>query len=648
MRKNLFTFAEFSFIIIIYYHGWVKGWNKMKKVLSLIVVLCMVFSFASFNAGAADYALAIHNNVAVMVGTTTAIAQNSIVTLPTAPVIVDDRMLVPVRFAAEAFNGTVEWHDDNQEIDITFGQDRTVQMVIGSKYISVDGQVYISDVAPQIIDGSTMLPVNFLATTVLGRYVYYDDATKMAVITTRKNLSDRDTEAVAAIAGAITSGVLPEIVIQAAVEDTAAGALGGSNAETGKLAVASVYADQEPEPDNNAQCLIDGSTGTRWASQGAASAVIDLGSAKPVTHVRVAVWKPSERSTNYSLEVSTNGTSYTKIFDGSSSGSTYDSYDVNDTIRYVRINPNGTSAGDWASILEVEVWNGTAAAASGTVKPVSVTADQEPQPENGKENVFDDDLETRWACQGTGTLIADLGSAMTVTSIELNFWKYSERTTTYELQVSANGSAYTTVYSGSSSLGSQYDVRAVNQSIRYIKFIGKGTSEGDWTSLNDMVIRTSGGSSAGTAATTTVASGGGTVLTAPTGTMATISVASITVSQTPEAENNASNLVDGDKQTVWASQGDATAVIDLGSSKTISCVGVAMKMYEDTRTIPYEVEVSADGINYTTVFEGDSEPMTNTTKYVSVGSAARYIRVAAHGNTISGWNSIAEIEVYTN
>lgn len=621
----------------------------MKKVLSLIVVLCMVFSFASFNVGAADYALAIHNNVAVMVGTTNAIAWNTIVTLPTAPVIVDDRMLVPVRFAAEAFNGTVEWHDENQEIDITFGQDRTVQMVIGSKYISVDGQVYISDVAPQIIDGSTMLPVNFLATTVLGRYVYYDDTTKMAVITTRKNLSERDTEAIATIAGAITSGVLPEIVIQAAVEDTAAGAIGGSGAETGKLTVASVYADQEPEPENNAQCLIDGSTGTRWASQGSGMAVIDLGSAKPVTNVRVAVWKPTERVTYYSVEVSKNGTSYTKIFDGESSGSTYDSYDVNDTIRYIRINTNGTSANDWASILEVEAWNGAATAAAGTIKPVSVTVDQEPQPENSKEGVFDDDLETRWACQGTGTLIADLGSAMNVTSIELSFWKYSERTTTYELQVSANGSTYTNIYSGTSSLGSQYDVRAVNQSIRYIKFIGKGTSEGDWTSLNDMVIRTSGGSSAGTAVTTApVASGGGTVLTSPTGTKATISAASITVSQTPEAENNANNLVDGDRETVWASQGDATAVVDLGSSKTVSCVGVAMKMYEDNRTIPYEVEVSADGTNYTTVFQGDSEPMTNTPKYVSVGSAVRYIRISAHGNTISGWNSIAEIEVYTN
>lgn len=620
----------------------------MKKALSFVVVLCMVFSLASVSGSAADYALAIHNNVAVMVGNTNAIAKNRIVQLPVAPVIVDDRMLVPVRFVSEAFNGDVSWNEAAREVVLEFGSDRRVQMIIGSNNVSVNGQVFVSDVAPQIIDGYTMLPVNFLATTVLGRYVYYDEGTKMAVITTRKCLSERDTAAISTIAGAIESGVLPEIVITAAREDAASGAIGGANAETGKLRIASVYADQEPEPDNNGQCMIDGSTSTRWASQGAASAVVDLGSAKPVTHVRVAVWKPGERSTNYSIDVSKNGTSYTKVFDGSSSGSTWDSYDVNDTIRYVRISTNGTSVGDWASILELEVWNGTASssAAAGTVKPKTVTVDQEPQPENGKNNVFDDDLETRWACQGTGTLTADLGSAMTVTSIELNFWQYDARTTNYQLLVSADGASYTSIYNGSSTMGAQYDVRSVNQSIRYIRFIGSGTSQGDWTSLNEMVIRTSGGSSAGSAVVTQSAASG-TETAAPTGTKLTISGDAITVTQEPEMENVKANMVDNNKATVWASQGEASAVFDLGAAKSLACVGVAMKLYDDDRTIPYDIEISADGLSYTKVYSGASEPMTSDTKYIAISGSARYVRLTAYGNSVSGWNSVSEVEIYT-
>ncbi len=618
----------------------------MKKFVSIVMALCLALSLVSF-AQAADYSLAIKDNVAVMVGNTNAIAQNSIITLPIAPVIENDRMLVPVRFVASAFGADVTWDESKRLVTLKFGNERVVEMVIGNKNISVNGQVYESDVAPVIRDGYTMLPVNFLATVALGKNVFYDDTTKMAVVSNRKTLSNRDTDVINQIAGAITSGVLPEIVVKAPIEQ---GSVSGEpGAETGKLAIVSVTADQEPEPDNGGAQMIDGSTGTRWASQGSASATVDLGAVKPVTHIRVAVWRPTERNTNYSIEVSATGSKWNMIFDGASSGATWDKYDVNDKIRYVRINPNGTSAGDWASILELEVWNGEASVSGGTsggtITPVSVSADQTPEPENVAENVFDGVTDTKWACQGTGTLTADLGSAKQVSSIELNFWKFNERTTNYTLSVSADGVSYQEIFSGSSSLGAEYDVRPVNQTIRYIKFTGTGTSQGDWTSLNEMVIK-GGGSSAGTV-TTPVVSGGGAEIASPTGTKASIAATSITVSQEPEADNNKANLVDGIKQTVWASQNDADAVIDLGSAKTVSCVGVAMKMYEDARTIPYDISVSTDGSNYTQVWSGESEPSTDATKYVSVDKSARYVKITAHGNTVSGWNSVAEIEIYT-
>lgn len=620
----------------------------MKKFLSIVVALCMLLSMAGV-AGAADYSLAIKDNVAVMAGSTVAIAGNSLVTLPVAPVIENDRMLVPVRFAAEAFGADVAWDAGKRLVTLTFGNERVVEMVIGNKNISVNGQIYETDAAPIIRDGYTMLPVAFLAETVLGKKVLYDDASKMAVISTRRTISTRDTDVIAQISGAITSGILPPIVVTAPIESGSAVIGGGSGAETGKLTIATATADQEPEPDNGVYQMIDGSTSTRWASQGAASATLDLGSEKPVTHLRVAVWKPNERSTNYSLEVSSNGSRWTSIFDGASSGATYDKYDVNDKIRYVKINTNGTSQGAWASILELEVWNGTAqptGGAGGTITPVSVSADQTPEPENVAENVFDGSTDTKWACQGTGTLTVDLGSAQQVSSIELNFWKYAERTTNYQLQVSADGSSYQSVFSGSSQLGAEYDVRNVNQSVRYIKFIGTGTSQGDWTSLNEMVIK-SGGAGGGTGSNVPTTTAGGTEISAPTGTKVSISAANVTVTAEPEADNNKNNLVDGDKMTVWASQNENNAVFDLGSAKTLSCVGVAMKMYEDDRTIPYDISVSSDGVSYTQIWSGNSEPQTNSFKYVSASSSARYVKVTAYGNTVSGWNSIAEVEIYT-
>ncbi len=58
----------------------------MKKFVSIVMALCLALSLVSF-AQAADYSLAIKDNVGVMVVNKNAIALNSFITLPIAPVI---------------------------------------------------------------------------------------------------------------------------------------------------------------------------------------------------------------------------------------------------------------------------------------------------------------------------------------------------------------------------------------------------------------------------------------------------------------------------------------------------------------------------------------------------------------------------------
>jgi hypothetical protein len=121
----------------------------------------------------------------------------------------------------------------------------------------------------------------------------------------------------------------------------------------------------------------------------------------------------------------------------------------------------------------------------------------------------------------------------------------------------------------------------------------------------------------------------------------------ITVSQEPEPANRGGNIADGSKETVWASQGEAFVVIDLGAEKDLSSIGVAMKLYTDERTIPYKIEVSANGAAYTEIWSGSSEPFSDATQYVTTTEKARFVKITAYGNTISSWNSVAEVEVYT-
>lgn len=635
----------------------------MKKVLSIIVVVCMMLG-AMVSVQAADYSLAINNNVAVMVGNTNAIAWNNIVNT-VAPVEVDGVMLVPVGFVVTAFNGTFE---QSGSVYVATLGDRVAYMVENNPNVVVNGRVYNAPVAPCVVNGTLMLPVEFLGETVLAKNVYCDETTKLAVISHRRCLSARDKEAVTTIAGAITSGVLPEIVIKAPVVEEVGGAMGGVNAETGQLKFVSVSADQEPEPDNNGSCMIDGNLSSRWASQGSASAILDLGGVKPVTHVKVAVWKPNERNTNYSIEVSADGRNYTKIFDGSSSGSTYDSYDVNSSIRYVRINTNGTSVGDWASILELEAWNGTAIttpstsgnAVSGTVvtNPTGskvtltssmLTASQTPEAENPASNLIDGNKQTVWASQGDASVTINLGAAKTVSAVGVAMKMYEDnRTIPYDIEISTNGSTYTQVWSGSSDeMTDTTKYVAIGAAAQYVRITAHGNTVSGWNSIGEVEVYTSGAATVtNTTTTTTTTASAGSVISEATGTKVALSSSMLTASQTPEPENHAGNLVDGDKQTVWASQNEANVVIDLGSAKDLACVGVAMKMYEDTRTIPYKIEVSADGASYSEIWSGDSEQGTNTTKYVSTSAKARYVKITAYGNTVSGWNSIAEVEVY--
>ena len=636
----------------------------MKKVLSILVVICVMFSCMS-TAFAADYSLAINNNVAIMVGNTNAIAWNNIVQT-VAPVEENGVMLAPVGFVTAGFNGSIEKVGN---ITVVKLGDTVAYLVEGNRNVVVNGRVYNPEIAPKVVNGALMLPVTFLGETVLGKSVYYDADTKMAVISHRKCLSSRDKEAIAAISGALTSGSLPEIVIKAPVAVITDPQGGGGFVETGKLTVVSAYADQEPEPENNAQCMIDGSLATRWASQGAGSGTLDLGSVKPVTNVKVAVWKPSERSTNYGIEVSADGKNFKSIFNGGSSGATYDSYDVNDSIRYVKINTNGTTAGDWASILEVEVWNGTAVvtpsgggsgtagavATAPTGSKVSLTtamlnASQTPEAANHAGNLLDGNKGSVWASQGEATLTIDLGSAKTVTTVGVSMKLYEDdRTIPYDISVSADGGSYTEVWTGSSDMMTdEFKYVTFSAPARYVRITAHGNTISGWNSIAEVEVYSSGAATGvTTTTTTTTTTATGTAATTASGTKMNLSTSMLNASQTPEANNHAGNLIDNNKSSVWASQGEAFVVIDLGSEKTLATVGVAMKLYEDDRTIPYMIEVSKDGSSYAEIWSGNSEMFSDATQYVSTSEKARYVRVTAYGNTVSGWNSIAEIEVYT-
>lgn len=85
-----------------------------------------------------------------------------------APIIYEERTLLPIRYVAEALGAEVSWNDSEKKVIITF-KDITIELWIGKNSAKVNGAYKFIDpenpkVTPIIIPpGRTMLPIRFIA-----------------------------------------------------------------------------------------------------------------------------------------------------------------------------------------------------------------------------------------------------------------------------------------------------------------------------------------------------------------------------------------------------------------------------------------------------------------------------------------------------
>ncbi len=78
------------------------------------------------------------------------------------PVIINGRTLLPIRFVAENLGAETQWNEQEQLVTIT--KDETVvEFKIGSNYMLINGAIKTIDVAPQILQNRTMIPIRALS-----------------------------------------------------------------------------------------------------------------------------------------------------------------------------------------------------------------------------------------------------------------------------------------------------------------------------------------------------------------------------------------------------------------------------------------------------------------------------------------------------
>ena len=172
----------------------------MKKFISVLLAFMFTFVFMT-GCGAAEQtsdettkeevkkfelSMQIGNPVMTVNGENKNIDENG-----TAPVVENDRTLVPIRAIIEAMGGSVSWDGETNTAVLTIGED-SVTLVIGSEKAMFNGEEKTLDVAPQIINDRTMLPIRFIAESFKFN-VDWNEATETITIT--KDIAANDASA---------------------------------------------------------------------------------------------------------------------------------------------------------------------------------------------------------------------------------------------------------------------------------------------------------------------------------------------------------------------------------------------------------------------------------------------------------------------
>jgi beta-glucanase (GH16 family) len=305
---------------------------------------------------------------------------------------------------------------------------------------------------------------------------------------------------------------------------------------------------------------------------------------------------------------------------------------------------------------------------SGSLIPaVAAVASSRDTQANDAVNAIDGNLTTRWSSQYSEPqwIYVDLGSARDVSTVVLRWEAAYGRN--YDIQVSTNATFWTTIRSVTNSDGGVDEITGLSANARYVRMYGTIRASGWGFSLWEFEVY--GGS--GTAPTSTP------VFNPPTNTPATPTNTPVfnpptntpvvatntpggsttnlalnkttTVSSQNAANQSGVYAVDGNTSTSWRTlkRSNLTSewiIVDLGVSTSIS--RVVLRWGTSFYATVYSIDVSADNVNWTTVYS-TSTGNGSVDDFSFATTSARYVRFNSTGwenNTERNW--LYEFEIY--
>ncbi|MEU4422397.1 discoidin domain-containing protein [Actinoplanes sp. NPDC024001] len=262
-----------------------------------------------------------------------------------------------------------------------------------------------------------------------------------------------------------------------------------------------------------ASAAVDGDNGTRWSSAFAANQwfQVDLGAATAVS--RVAINWEGAYAKAFTIQLSTNGTAWNQAYATTTGAGGQQSIPVTGTARYVRINLTQRALEIYGySFWEFQVFAGGTTPTSPTAspsnpggtrllsyaKPARASTEQNDPQCNPctADKAFDNDPASRWATNPTGGWVdpgwiqVDLGATAQISQVVLQWDPAYARS--YQIQVSADGANWTSIYSTTTGDGLKDVINAIGTG-RYVRMYGTARSSAYGYSLWEFSVYGTGG-----------------------------------------------------------------------------------------------------------------------------------------------------------
>jgi hypothetical protein len=259
--------------------------------------------------------------------------------------------------------------------------------------------------------------------------------------------------------------------------------------------------DNNNDEEINAKSAFDNNEDTEWSEDRVGAYLdFDIGTIRSICDVEILWDEGDERSYNFVISVSENGSKFNDTLRATSSGNSGlpESYPIPDTMaKHIRVTVYGNSEDETAAIKEISI-NGMDIRKVGQVYniceelPIAKFSATTSQSGDTPENAADVDFTTTWSSLGVGSYIqADLGTLKTICGVNIAWYNGESSQYVFEISVSKDGMNFEQVYEGisdgKSTRPQNYDFSNIDA--KFVRITVFGNDKNNWAGIPELSVK---------------------------------------------------------------------------------------------------------------------------------------------------------------